>query len=630
MALVRRPIKQLQLDSNFVWLLDYFGGLVVNPRDERQESVECILTPCTPHPQHQWKLQRRLAGQVIATVGVNAIGTLQLGHQVQNGEFIKSSVSSSLEEIVFLFDSRKLTENNEIYLNKAGIVPASALINYRLSAEGVNSAVKLIDGELLKTDNQRSPDRDASQYKPHPIQVLFHELEIIRFYYTNSAHLNDAIFGGDFSDNLLYRKIVSNLHEGPHRQLDSKTARFEYKSGFNFEDAILLGRILFEDPSAALEGVRRIHLSKLVTRANEVNPNFTGYPRTKFPYLQKVVLKLKGRRIKLVDGRFIFLVHRIEECNAKFPFHDLSFQRVVEPGGPPPPEGAPEAYPNKKTQTGPGQHQGAIDTEARPTKNSIAAASSPEMRRFTLLDVNRCNTEKARPSTHSSAKSKPPIFNPKLENSSAGTPTWTDTNAVRQEVRDKFIRTEENEEDKRNVDKASIDLELFKNILESLKKHYGINSINPISITSGQTDKNEPQSGDGFYSFFPVIACPERKSLDRQFSFLNKSRNQRRKLICASLEINERLFYLLEAERRLNDDNAYMDDLPILLVWMTNFETVDMATLYTILVNTVKNPSKTWPRHTSFLNLNQRRIDHDKMRSPDVVANRIIKFIEEI
>ncbi|RIK94010.1 hypothetical protein FSY45_20010 [Comamonas sp. Z1] len=634
MALVHKSIEQLDLDSKFLWLLDFFGGFVVNPADEPQESVECILTPCSPHPQFPGRMQRHLSRQEVRTVGVNSLGLLQLGHCLQDGVFVPSSISSKLEEIEFQFDSRNLPESHELYLNQVGIDPSSSLISDRLLNEGVHSAVKVIDGEILKTSLKTTPEKDASPHKPYPFKVLFHELEIMRFYYTNSANLNGAVFGGHFSEDFLYRKVVSNLHEGPHCELTSKAARFEYQVDFSFDDAILIGRILFEDPSSALEGVRRIHLSKLVARANEVSPRLTGYPRTKFPFKQKAVIKIRGRRIKLLDNKFIFVAHRIEECNAKFPFDDLTFQRVAEPGGSTPPPGAPEAYANQQSQTGPGQHQGVIDTEARPAKNSVAATAVPEIRRFTSLELSRCMTRKARPSTHSSAEKKPPVFNPRLENSSAGTPTWGNSTAVRQDVSDKIVGTEVNEEpleddlDEPEVAKRSIDLESFKRILDHLESKFGIDSIQPMPIPMIQTVAGKISTGDDLYSFFPVIPCLKQRSRNRQFSFLDKAQKERRKLICVSLRAGERLFYVLEAERRINEQNIYMEDFPILLLWANDFGAVEVGKLREILIRTVRNPSKTWPLDISFLDLKQKRIDHDSVRTTDVIAGRIIQAIE--
>lgn len=52
----------------------------------------------------------------------------------------------------------------------------------------------------------------------------------------------------------------------------------------------------------------------------------------------------------------------------------------------------------------------------------------------------------------------------------------------------------------------------------------------------------------------------------RQFSFLHKEKTQRRLLICAQVQAYGRTAYLLEAQRQLNEQDEYMEELPILMV----------------------------------------------------------------
>ncbi len=616
MALVLRPIEQLRWDSSFIWVLDWFGGLVDNPRDFSNPSIECVLTPCVPTEERANGLWRRLGRQVCTTVGVKAIGTLGLGRQYIDGNFVPFSAGFTEETISFRFDPRKPGSVEENLLDRLDLSAPSALINQPLERSGIKSPVKVVSGQLLGTNHPRSPDRSASPRNPVPIQVMFHELEIIRFYYTNSVKLVGAVFNGHFAEDKLGHDVLNMNHQGPHYDLERNHHRFEYRLGFAHDDACLIARALFDPTQTAMRGVRRVHQSLLTSKLNELNPRRTGYPRTLFPYLEEADLTLTGRRLKLEDDRFIFAVHRIESCSARFPFEDLSYQCEIQPGGPEAPEGSAEAFTGHPFQTGPGKNTGLLDSEGRPAAGSEVVESLPDIRRFTSLDLSRCKVEKYRPNTHRSSQNHWIKNNLKLDKSSPGTPTYGDSNSVRQSIVDVLEGGE-----------VPVDLGIFVEIIRGLQVRHTNWRIQ--TVATGPASWWDSKTNI-VYNGFPTVPCPELTSMWRQFSFLDKEKTQRRRLICARVEAYGRTAYLLEAERRLNEQNEYMEELPILMIWRSDRDAVSRATLEELLTMSVKNPSKTWPKDTSSLALERRKIEHGKVRNVRDLVERISRYLQEI
>jgi hypothetical protein len=616
MALVLRPIEQLRWDNSFIWILDWFGGLVDNPRGFDNQSIECVFTPCVPTSERANGLLRRVGSQVCATVGVKAIGTLGLGRQYIDGNFVPFSAGFTEETISFRFDPRIPGSVQENLLDRIGLSPPSALINQPLDRAGIKSPIKVVNGQLLRTDHPWSRDRSATPSDPAPIQVMFHELEIIRFYYTNSVKLVGAVFNGHFAEDKLGRDVLNMNHQGPHYDFDRGHHRFEYRLGFAHDDACLIARALFDPTQTAMRGVRRVHQSLLTSKLNELNPRKTGYPRTLFPYLEEAELTLTGRRLKLEDGRFIFAVHRIESCSAHFPFYKLSYQCEIQPGGPEAPEGAAEAFAGQPFQTGPGKNRGVMDSEGRPAAGSDIVESLPDIRRFTSLDLSQCKVEKYRPNTHRSSENRWTKNNLKLDKSSPGTPTHGESDSVRQSIVDVLEGGE-----------VPVDLGVFVQIIQGLQVRHTNWHIQ--TVTTGPAAWRHPETNI-YYNGFPTVPCPELTSMWRQFSFLDKEKTQRRRLICAQVQTYGRTAYLLEAERRLNEQSEYMEELPILMVWRGDLDKVSRGTLEALLTMTVKNPSKTWPKDISSLSLERKKIEHGKARNVRDLVERISRSLQDV
>lgn len=596
MAYVARPIQQLNLREQDIWMLDWFGGLVQNPKDFENPSIECVLTKCTPDPGKAIGFSRQIGQQVVTTIGVSAINAIGIGRRCLNGNLETPGLVE--ETNIFRFDPKRAGSVQETVLEELKISDSNVLVNRNLAINGFNSPVKIVDGLLISTTNCRSIDKDASTTRPFKFKVMFHELEIIRFYYTNSPKLVRAVFNDSFQGGNLNRDVVFSNHQGPHCLIDENKCRFEYQLGFCDDDLAIIGRVLFDSTETALHGVRRVFQSTHVSKVNEVSDKKVAYPRTLFPYLGEVEMMLKGRRLILKDGGCIFAVHSIVSCNAPFPFDVLSVQRSAEPGGEIKAEpGSPVAFSNTPPRvSGPGQKDGEMDTENRPLENSGFAECIPDSRRFLGLKKGYLCREKARSNTHLTAENPSNIFDPRLTKSSPGTPTSGQSEAVNQKIIDTLEGSD-----------TPVDLNIFIAILSKLKDRKPSWIVSTISFS--ENTWRDPDS-DVTYCGFPSISCPERKSVFRQFSFHDKQKKQRRYLICAQILADNKFVYLLEAERRQNDQGKDMEALPILVLWLTGFLEIENHKFQSVLAETVKNPSKTWPQDVSAIGLMRGAIEH--------------------
>jgi hypothetical protein len=620
MAFVLRPIEQLQLSNSKIWILDWFGGLVDNPEVPSNPSIECILTPCLSSPDRASGLKRHIGSQICTTVGSCAINAIALGRQYVDGEFVPVNLESGTPEetITFQFEPKLRGSIEETFLHQVGISDYSALINNNLIEIGIESPVKLVNGFLTSTNNPRSPDRSASELHPAPLRVMFHELEIIRFYYTNSERLVRSVFDGEFESDKLTRHVINTNHEGPHYDLKKNKCRFEYRYGFDRGDAQIIARSLFDPTLTTIKGVRRVYQSMLASKLNEQNIRKTAYPRTLFPYSDKVELMLTGRRLRMIDGSFVLAVHRIESCDAPFPYVDLSVQCEMEPGGDnEAPPGSPAAFCGRPPNVnGPGQSGGELDSESPPKAGSGFAECVPETRRFLGLSNTRLLVEKYRPNTHTSSERTWEKFDPELTKSSPGKATHGQSEATNQKITDTLEDGD-----------PPVDLDTFIEILSGLKVKYTRWQISTVPAgPGGWKDKNTKV----VYSGFPTVACPEMTTVWRHFSFLDKYKKKRRRIVCIRIFAQKKYVYLLEAERRRNDRGAYMEELPILMLWTPGLKPISRSKFELMLTMTVKNPSKTWPKDTSSLGLMRQGIDHGKARNVADLVTRLGKFVTTV
>lgn len=73
-----------------------------------------------------------------------------------------------------------------------------------------------------------------------------------------------------------------------------------------------------------------------------------------------------------------------------------------------------------------------------------------------------------------------------------------------------------------------------------------------------------------------------------------------------------------------------MEELPILMAWRSELDPVSPSALEALLVMTVKNPSKTWPKDISSLSLERKKIEHGKARDVRDLVERISRNLQDV
>jgi hypothetical protein len=614
----RRPLRDFRPNNpDEIWVLEWFGGLVNNPDDPSNLLVECVLTPCVEvlgTPESPPRLKRRISAQVVRTIGVCTLAGIELGRRYRDGQLEPVSVAGSSPHELISF--RFHPEQAEDTLTSAvGFEPAYAPAGEIPRLGRINGPVKVIKGEVTGSNNPRTPDFEATPSAPRPMTVILHELEVMRFYYVMSQKMAQALFNGWYEDGELHRRVVLSKHEGPHMRLGTGAARLEYRLGFTADDAPIIGRILF-DPHA-LRGARRVGrtlaIDSVLTTTMRGERDGRHYPRTNFPFWHKAQIELAGRRVRLATGEFAFLAYRIISCTSRFPFKSLSYQCEVEPGGVHAPPGAPQAFANRPGKQMPAAGQrGEVVSNERPQANTEPAVSTPERRRILGLDNVELRHEKVRRNTHVAGERMPGRSDPNLQNTSAGAPTSGQSTAQQQQISDEI-----------DAGRPPVDLATFVQVLRLVKTLRPAWALSTLPLGGHWRD----QESNVVYSSFPQVQCPKIKSIPRQFSFMDKDKTIRRRLVCAQVQDKGRFVYVLESERRLNSNGQYMEELPMLVVWQRLNRRADPRLLKSVLELTVENPSKTWPQTLTQLQLERDAVEHGKVREVEGLASRLVACI---
>lgn len=619
-----KPIREFKFPSSDPYLLDMFGGVFRNPNDPGNPLIECLLTPCSPRSDGFEGFRRRISEQVRVGVGVGNLTNLYAGRFVQDGQFTEAIPLSDhrLEHITFEIDTRMPNFSEEGFLGDIPFDPSNSPISIRQKNAGVQSQVKLLHGQVLATNRSNVPEKWSSPKNPQKFTVMIHELELIRFYYSNSSNLCRAVFSDAFTEDNLDRAIVAGNPPYSYDE-DTDTHSFVHRLGFSEEDMPFLGRIICEPDEVALRGARRIYQSTRATRMNSLRPDMMGYPRTSLPFQQKVQLSLTGHRSKVGDSGYLFVVHHIDACSAAFPFRNLSYCSVRASGIVTHDIEAPEPQaPKNRPKTGPANstkdQQGTNRSDVHPAADSIPISREVGSRLFTglasVIQTRENRTVPVPPRTR-----RIPTFDPQLIDWSTGKPGYGGTSAARLTQTDRLERGQ-----------LSADLSTFISVIDALRQMeptWAIDSI-PIGDNSWTDEATEVWRG-----FFPLVNCITRRSMLFKFSFVNDERTERRQLICIELQIGNSFVYLLEAQRRLarSSDGTgfvdYRDTLPVLMLRRNDWHPVEENELSEMLKDTVANPSKTWPQKVrGFV---RDAIDHGNgADTPDKLAKRIAMVVK--
>lgn len=601
-----KPIREFTFPSSAPYLLDMFGGTFQNPSDPWNPLIECFLTPCEPREGPHPGISRRLREQVRVGIGVGNLTNLYLGRFVQNGAFAETAPIKDhrLERIIFEFDTRS-SASEEGWLGDSAFDPSGIPLSKSHQQNGAKSPVKFLHGKILQSDrlNERARNK-PSPADPWSFTVMIHELELIRFYYSNSSHLCKTVFSDAFTEDHLDKAVVAGEPSFSYDE-DTDTHSFVHRLGFTDEDMPFLGRILCEPDDTALKGARRIYESSRSSRLNAAYPDRMAYPRTLFPFQQKIQLSLTGHRTRLEDDRYLFIVHHIDACSSMFPFRNLSYSsvratgvvdseielQVPEPPGP-------------RLRTGPVHNpndvQGTIRSDMPPAADSIPISSEVGSRVFFgLSSVNL--TRKNRTVSVPPLSKRAPRYDHLLIDLSTGQAGYGNSTAARLIQRDR-------------IEKAALtaDLNTFIEVIHELCRREPSWGIKSISVG----DKPWADESGVWRGFFPLVNCITRRSMLFKFSYVDDQRTDRRQLIGIQIEIQKAFVYLFEAQRRRANTSEpgapvkYRDVLPVLLLRRPNWDPIEGIEIIEMLRNTVANPSKTWPNKVrGFL---RDSIDHGK------------------
>lgn len=617
------PIKEFTFPSTSPYLLEMFGGVYANPDDVGNPLIECFLTPCEPRPDGQMGFNRRISEQVRVGVGVGNLTNLHIGRCVQNGSFVllPPHFGRNAEEIIFEFDSADRQASQEVFLDELNLEPQTSPISLRMQRTDVKCPLKVVTGNVIETSRLFATG-GPSESRPWKTKVCVHELELIRFYYTNSSGLCRAVFSNAFTDENIGKAVFAEEPWICFNE-DADEHFFVHRQGFSEADMPILGRILCEPNALALKGIRRIHQSILASRLSLMRPDSVGYPRTAFPFAQRTRLSLTGHRVRQTNGEFLFVVHHINACSSAFPFRRLSYASI-----------RPTAVVDKQiaTPAEPGRYrprrltgsanttsypQGFNRSDMAPSADSIAVSREVGSRIYgglAKVTLKRDHHYVSIPPR----KPNIPSTDALLKDWSTGRPRSGSTTAIKL-----------NQLDRLESKPLAADLGTFIEVMKELAKLHPSWQLKSCAVGAF------PWRSDGadvWRGFFPLVPCAVRRSVMYRFSFVGSASSERRQVVCFEILVDRQYFYLLEAQRRILLDTdgqikQYKDTLPILFIGRCDKSPMLNAFLSEILVETVFSSSKTWP--TRVMGCFRKVIDHEHgADTPAKLALRISKAVQ--
>lgn len=613
-----RPFKEVDEPEGFI-KLDWFGGIYPNPNQHDNPLIDCIFTPFTIAPDG--RRISNLKTQYHAGFSCSYLPALYVGLDFKNGRPLLVSPGLSYEKILFELDVSALNVVSDCVLtdlfNGDAESRFSGPVSNQMLRFGKRAGLKSLKGKLLATTGE-AVRKKLKHTKSLPMEVVIHDMELTRFYLTNSDFSCRNIFNGAFADDRLFINVFNALHEKPGFYKELNAHRLVYRHGYRKEDAPTLARIIFDE--TALTAAQRVHSSIAADRINMVD-GLCGYPKTHFPFQGISQLGIIGRRMKADEDRWIFLAHRIVSCTGKFPFEALSFGDEIMKGGAIAPADAPIAFNNWDTlDSGPvhseaGEQSGESRNDEKPSASAKNLLAHLAHREFAGLQNDRLKFEKRIDSTY---RSQPKIeqYLETLLNASAGSGTTGNSSSAGQRIISKNI----------TPSPLTADLETFIEMIKSLEAMRPAWEIDSLTIDLGV------EQGGISCSYFPPVRCSKRKKMNRQFSFLDDAQTIYRKFICLEINTLNGFSYLFEAQRRpsarlQNSKLAWKESLPILLLQATDRAPVAPEAFKRAIELTVVR--KTWPTQNELPGM----IRHDTVHGLGVqtvndLASRVMGLIE--
>lgn len=586
-----KPFHELHHTSQLI-CLDCFGGVRCNLEEFDNPLIECIFTPyIDPLPNAvDPKPYPKKSAQFMAGIAVGYLPMLFLGQFFQHGKQLPPGKWPRSSELI-TFELDLSQQAAALECTHGDIAFTSDLVSPHVKDSVKRSCVKMLNGVLKSSSNPKIKKVDK------PERVLIYELELIRFYLTNSSHSSKRIFNGAFSDDNINKQVVNEIHVNKYLDPVTGAGSFVYRHGYRGADASMLGRILLDPTGTALQAAQRVH-SKIVTDRLNSSDTRPGYPQTYFPFNGKTTLKLSGRWIE-TEADWVFLAYKIHSCSAPFPYKSLTFCDEFQPGGKPAPADAPEAHgggfpiprkpdepdEDKMEEDNPDPLIGESKSDERPSATSIQLRI--ELGHRTYEGLAEVDIQRRKLTDSRFRYGKRPIQEDEgLNNASTGGATYGGSTARRQSVEDTIV-----------VPAAvSEDLVAFIGAIQELKSQNKNWEIQTIVIDAGSDSHGEKTS------YFPAVPCAKLTTLIRQFSFMDDKREKRRRFICVEILASGRFYYIFESQRRLHEPpptdgtTPFKDFLPILLLHAPGYEKVLPDDFVNVIKNTVIRT--TWPKAT--------------------------------
>jgi len=613
-----KPFEELH-HTNKILRLEMFGGIKSNVREYDNPLIECLFSPIEPSRMGYDEPFAKRNGQFLAGIAVGYLPTLFLGQFLQNGRQLpKARWPIDSNVITFELDVSNPQSVVECLLPEVG-VDVSKLINSSFSDVANKSCVKKLNGKITHSTNKKTLELIKARGGELQQRVIIHEMELIRFYLTNSSHSAKNLFNGAFSDQQIGTKVINELHE--KRSLDANIGmgRFVYRHGYRKQDVLTLGRILLDPTNLPLQAAQRVHKTIVKDRVNCGNA-WTGYPRTNFPFSGRTTLKISGRALWTPSG-YVFLANRIHSCSAPFPFKELSYCDDTQPGGLAAPADAPVAFSNAQPR---GKNDvattllGTSKSDEPPSADVEALEIELGLREFVEGSKIKLRREKTKKNEYRSSGPQNASANSK-PNASTGAPTSGNTSSAPQSITEEIFMASE----------FTSDLVQFSAAIEKLGKDNPSWSTNFVVV--GEDSENFT---DGT-SFLPKVPCAIHKKTMRKFSFMDDEKTIRRRFICAQLSVKGRYLYIFEAQLRPNGQIAkdgmpeFKETLPILLLHAPNYEEMYGKDFKEVIRKTVIN--STWPSGADLGVFIREVKKHGKgSQTVEALASRIKKLVEGI
>ncbi len=468
-----KPLSTLP-KSNKAYRIDAVGNIQRNPISSTNHLINILVSPVNPRQQYK---------NIFASGAVNSDD--QECYQISAGE-------------LFLFSPGCVIRNGQRVW-----APGFSTIN-----ESVNTSPNLIrfvtpgyfakDHEDLIPPNiyklglaAKSPflaiERDGDPYS-----VLIPTMEILRFYYSGSSKLNQAIF----SSTLTNMNDVLNLEKCSFEK-NSKTLTVCLRQDYPDDDAAMLGH-WYADEYAHKQVLNVWNALVKFTQMQKFNylPLEIG-----FPFINNTQLQGQGIELPTPFGinKKRMLILTLLKCSHPRPFDKLIYTRDNEAGpgiNDIPGQQRPQTVGYRQRITVPanpanldkGEAEGVNDPFASPSLDIQPEFLKVSAQRFPKIEIEKHLKER---STHNSAPAAP-ASDDDFPNQSTSDPSAGAADTFRIcIVPTEDSNNEPNEDKKPEIESLPVTFETFIKVIEELKEFPIVTKtedvlINPVNTKAGQ------------------------------------------------------------------------------------------------------------------------------------------------